>query len=250
VLRVKEDDIFTLDDRQTVHVAGSNLSVARLEDVLELPRADLPLDGRFVMLVVLAAASRRVAFVVDRVLEEGEALARRLGPQLMRVRNISGATVLASGEVVPVLYGPDLVQTAASVLAVGPPLEAVAADHSVRSVLVVDDSITSRMLIKNVLEAAGYAVTTATDGAEALATLRGGTFDLLVSDVEMPRMDGFQLTASVRSEEAMRELPVVLVTALESREHRERGMEVGANAYIGKSSFDNTNLLSVIKRLL
>jgi two-component system chemotaxis sensor kinase CheA len=119
-----------------------------------------------------------------------------------------------------------------------------------RSILVAEDSITSRALLKSILESAGYAVTTAVDGMEAYTALKTTAFDLLVSDVEMPRMDGFGLTARVRADKQLAELPVVLVTALESREHRERGIDVGANAYIVKSSFDQSNLLEIVRRLI
>jgi two-component system chemotaxis sensor kinase CheA len=105
-------------------------------------------------------------------------------------------------------------------------------------------------LLKNILESAGYSITTAVDGIDAYTTLKTAEFDLIVSDVEMPRMDGFDLTAKVRADKQLAELPIVLVTALESREHRERGVDVGANAYIVKSSFDQSNLLEVIGRLI
>jgi two-component system chemotaxis sensor kinase CheA len=115
---------------------------------------------------------------------------------------------------------------------------------------VVEDSITSRVLLKNILESAGYRVSTAVDGVDGYTALKTGTFDLVVSDVEMPRMDGFGLTAQIRAQKQFSGLPVVLVTALESREHRERGIDAGANAYIVKGSFDQSNLLEVIQRLI
>ncbi len=105
-------------------------------------------------------------------------------------------------------------------------------------------------LLKNILETGGYQVTTAVDGVDAFTQLRSGEFDLLVSDVDMPRMSGFELTTKIRGDKKLGELPVVLVTALESRQDRERGIDVGANAYIIKSSFDQSNLLEVIQRLL
>jgi two-component system chemotaxis sensor kinase CheA len=117
-------------------------------------------------------------------------------------------------------------------------------------ILVAEDSITARTLLKNILETGGYQVTTAVDGADAFTQLRSGEFDLVVSDVDMPRMSGFELTTKIRLDKKLGELPVVLVTALESRPDRERGIEVGANAYIIKSSFDQSNLLNVIQRLL
>ena len=106
------------------------------------------------------------------------------------------------------------------------------------------------MLLKNILESAGYDVQTAVDGADTWATLKTGNFDVVVSDIEMPRMDGFELTAKIRGDETLKHIPVVVVTSLESREDRERGIDVGANAYIIKSGFEQNNLLSVVKRLV
>ena len=105
-------------------------------------------------------------------------------------------------------------------------------------------------MIKNILETAGYQVTTAVDGTDAFTKARTGDFDIIVSDVDMPRMNGFELTAKIRNDKKLSEIPVVLVTALESREDREHGIEVGADAYIIKSSFDQTNLLEIIKKLI
>jgi two-component system chemotaxis sensor kinase CheA len=117
-------------------------------------------------------------------------------------------------------------------------------------ILVAEDSITSRALLKNILETAGYRVTTAVDGADALTQVRSGEFDLVVSDVDMPRTNGFELTAKIRADKKFGEMPVILVTALESRDDKERGIESGANAYIVKSSFDQSNLLEVVRRFL
>jgi two-component system chemotaxis sensor kinase CheA len=147
----------------------------------------------------------------------------------------------------------DLLKSAVRLAASGARRAAAGAEDGetrARQVLVADDSVTSRMLLKNILESAGYHVTTAVDGAEAFATLRGGDFDVVVSDVEMPRMNGFEFTAKIRADKKFSELPVVLVTALSSREDHERGVDVGANAYIVKSSFNQSNLLEVIRRLV
>ena len=116
--------------------------------------------------------------------------------------------------------------------------------------LVAEDSITSRMLLKSILESAGYKVKTAVDGMEAFTLLRAEPYDLVVSDVEMPRLNGFDLTAKIRADKKLAELPVVLVTALETREDREHGIDVGANAYIVKSKFDQSQLLDVVRRLV
>jgi two-component system chemotaxis sensor kinase CheA len=202
--------------------------------------------------VVLGVAGKRVAFWVDEILDEREVLVKSLGPQLSRVRNIAGATVLGTGNVAPILNVHDLMKSA--VKAAAAPSRVAAATEEVqtkrKSILVAEDSITARTLVKNILETAGYQVKTAVDGLDALTALRTEAFDLVVSDVDMPRMSGFDLAAKIRSDKKLSELPVVLVTALESREDRERGIDVGANAYIVKSRFDQSNLLEVIRRLI
>jgi two-component system chemotaxis sensor kinase CheA len=173
-----------------------------------------------------------------------------LGKPLSRVRNIAGATVLASGQIAPILNVSDLLKSArkagrmARATAKPKPADAVA-----KSILIAEDSITSRMLLKGILESAGYQVKTAVDGLEAFTALRAERFDLVVSDVEMPRLNGFDLTARIRADRKLAELPVVLVTALETREDRERGVDVGANAYLVKSNFDQSNLLEAVRRL-
>ncbi|HEX9870966.1 MAG TPA: response regulator, partial [Candidatus Tectomicrobia bacterium] len=254
VLRVNHADIKTVENRETLQLNGQAVSLVRLADVVELarPNAGGPAVER-VPVVVLAAAERRMAFAVDAVLDEQEVLVKNLGPQLRRVRNIAGATILGTGQVVPVLNVPDVLKSAvrASAATVRPAdAPVVSTEASRKSVLVVEDSITARMLLKHLLEAAGYQVMTAVDGVDGFTQLRSGAADIVVSDVDMPRMNGFDLTAKIRSDKKLADVPVVLVTALESRSDRERGIEVGANAYIVKSSFDQSNLLEVIRRLV
>ena len=252
VVRLAEQDIRTVENRETVPLDGQPASLVDLGDVLEMPRrGGGRVAGGSLHAVVLGAGAARVAFWVDEVLGEQEVLVKALGRQLARVRNVTGASVLATGRVAVVLNLPDLMKSAARQAAPArAPAAEVPVDAQPRSVLVVEDSITSRSLLKNILESAGYRVATAVDGVDAYTMLKSSTFDLVVSDVEMPRMDGFEFTSKVRSEARLAELPIVLVTALESREHRERGIDVGANAYIVKSSFDQGNLLEVIGRLI
>lgn len=189
---------------------------------------------------------------MDEVLDDQEVLVKTLGRQLSRVRNIAGATVLGTGKVVPILNVSDLMKSAvhASTASTRAALPATEDGGEKGAILVVEDSITSRMLLKNILESAGYRVETAVDGIDGFTTLRTASFDLVVSDVEMPRMNGFDLTEKIRANSDLAEMPVVLVTALASREDRERGIDVGANAYIVKSSFDQSDLLEVVERLI
>jgi two-component system, chemotaxis family, sensor kinase CheA len=260
VARIAVDSIRTVENREAIELAGQAVALVRLSEILALPAADSGAGGdaaqdasERLSVAVLASAGKRIAFAVDAVLGDQEVLVKGLGPQLQRVRFVAGATVLGAGTLVPILSVPDLFIAALSAKVSRRPGAAAGALHAPaarRSLLVVEDSITSRALLKNILESAGYAVTTAVDGVDALTLLRTGPFDLVVSDVEMPRMDGFDLTARIRQDKKLAELPVVLVTALESRQHKERGIDVGANAYLVKSSFDQSNLLEVIRRLI
>jgi len=253
VARIDRASLKTVENRETVVLDGEALSFVRLEDVLQLPRQkQAGEDSGMMQLFVIGSGTIRVAFGVDAILEEQEALVKNLGPQLSRVRNITGATVLGTGKVVAILHPGDLVKSAikgaAVPISVGYAAEAAEAVR--RSVLVAEDSITARTLLKNILETAGYRTLTAVDGIDALTLLRTNEIDLVVSDVDMPRMNGFELTSRIRASREFADLPVVLVTSLDSRDDRERGIDAGANAYIVKSSFDQSNLLDVIRRLI
>jgi two-component system chemotaxis sensor kinase CheA len=253
VVRAKKEDIRTIENRETIGLNGQAVSLVWLHDVLGLPRREAKSgDSEFIVALVLGAGEKRVAFSIDAILDEQEMLVKSLGKQLSRVRYIAGATVLATGKVVPILNVSDLMKSAARVSASPAEVAAGAEKAKARrkSILVVEDSIAARTLLKNILESAGYQVKTAIDGVDAFTVLRTEDFDMVVSDVDMPRMNGFDLTAKVRADEKLSDLPVVLVTALESREDRERGIDVGANAYIVKSSFDQSNLLEVVRRFL
>jgi two-component system chemotaxis sensor kinase CheA len=249
--RFRPQEIQTVEGRRTLALNGRAVALVYLAEVLQLPsgrqKADRP---EATPVLILGAGEQRIAFAVDAVLDEREVLVKRLARPLSRVRNIAGATVLGSGQVAPILNVPDLLKSARIMgAALHTPAPSQPSAATAKRILVAEDSITSRVLLKGILESAGYVVKTAVDGIEAYTALRAESFDLLVSDVEMPRMNGFDLTAKVRSVGTLAELPVVLVTALESREDRERGIDVGANAYLVKSSLDQSNLLEAVRRL-
>ncbi|MBI3045638.1 MAG: hybrid sensor histidine kinase/response regulator [Betaproteobacteria bacterium] len=252
VARVSEEDIKTVENRETLQINGRAISLVRLGDILGLPPGGTPGESTSPgQVVVLSSGGEHIAFLVDEIVNEQEVLVKGLGKQLSRVPNVAGASMLGTGVPVPILSVPDLMKSAVmEAVSPMPQAKAQIAETPQKSVLVVEDSITARTLLKNILEAAGYRVRTAVDGVDALTTLKTEGFDLVVSDIEMPRMDGFDLTTRIRADKKLAEVPVVLVTALESREHRERGIDVGANAYIVKSSFDQSNLLAVIRQLI
>jgi len=218
-----------------------------LRDVLALGERKGDEGGE--SLVVIESGGEMLAIAVDRVLHEEEVMVKSLGAQLVRVRNIAGAARLASDKSALILNVSDLFKTVGMVTG-SLPVHERSVSKKERKILVVEDSPTTRVLLQNILEMAGYLVVTAGDGLEAYEKLKSETVDLVVSDIDMPRMNGFELTESIRAEPEMSDLPVVLVTSLESSEDRERGMRAGANAYIVKSTFDQNNLMEKIRWLI
>jgi two-component system chemotaxis sensor kinase CheA len=252
--RIRTDAIVTLEGRRAVPVEGQPVPLVALGALLALPDAASVDAGAWQPYLVLRQEGRRIAILVDRLRGEQEIVVKPLGWPLRRVRNVGGVAVLGSGETVAILNPADLLVGG---LRLGG-AQGVASARGVqatpvarrRRVLVVDDSLTTRTLERGILEAAGYETLVATDGAAALELLGREGVDLVVSDVEMPRLDGFGLATAIRRDEGLRHIPVILVTSLDTPEHRERGVSAGADAYLTKGSFDQGQLLNTIGRLL
>ena len=255
--RVSRGSIGTLENRETISVAGHVFPLVRLRDALGMTRREETApQGKngstgFLSVVLLSFVENRMAFQVDEIVDERQIMVKNLGRQLERVRNVAGATILGDGELALVLNVSDLMKSAIRLSSAVQPRTGMEESRIPgRRVLIAEDSITARSLLKSILETAGYRVATAVDGADAFEKAQKGEFDVIVSDVDMPRMNGFELTARIRGDERLSHLPVILVTALESREDRERGIDAGASAYLVKSSFDQSDLLEALRRLL
>jgi two-component system chemotaxis sensor kinase CheA len=208
--------------------------------------------------IILGSAERRAAFLVDGLLGAQEIATKTLPKPLIRVRHIAAATIVGTGEIVPILNVLDLLKASAKagVPAAAPREQAAPAaakkaePDGKQSILVVDDSVTIRTFEKALLEAAGYDVTAASDGLEAWNLLQSKACDLIVSDVEMPNMTGFELTEKVRGDRNLKDMPLVLVTTLSSDEDRKRGIDAGADAYVIKGSAEQDHLLDTVRRLI
>jgi two-component system chemotaxis sensor kinase CheA len=246
LLRLAPTEVREVEGRQVWVAEDALVPLASLGTVLGLPPA--PPRPRPAA-IVLTAGPARIVLVVDEVLAEQEVLIRGLGARIRSARHVSGAAVLPDGHLALLLNAASLVRAAE-----GRPTSALfptaAAKRVRKRVVLADDSLTTRTLELSILEAAGFDVEPCADGAEAWERLQRLGADALVSDVEMPRMNGFALTEAVRASPRFARLPVVLVTARASPEDKQRGLEAGANAYLVKSAFDQTNLLEALRRLL
>jgi chemosensory pili system protein ChpA (sensor histidine kinase/response regulator) len=221
--------------------------------------------GKTRPVVIFRSAAQRIAMHVDEVLGNQEVVVKNLGPQLSRLPGLAGMSVLASGAVVliynPValstVYGEQVraasvglppAQTADGSTASGKPagVAALAGPSHVPLVLVVDDSITVRRVTQRLLQREGYRVALAADGLQALERLQEERPTVVLSDIEMPRMDGFDLARNIRADGALRDLPIIMITSRIAEKHREHAMELGVNHYLGKP-YSDEELLSLIQ---
>jgi two-component system chemotaxis sensor kinase CheA len=243
-------ELRTIEGRPVLEWNSQPLPFARLGPVLSLPSSGPSRVNGHEPCVIVKSGERCAAVGVDEIIGERQVLLKKLEPPLVRVRHVTGAALLGTGEAVLLLRPGDLVASIQSGVAAAPPAEESQPDPRQKVILIVDDSITTRTMEKSLLETAGYQTRVAVDGVDAWSLLKTEPVDLVLSDVDMPRMNGLDLTAKIRADSKIADIPVVLVTALESREDKERGIEVGANAYVVKSNFDQSNLLEIIRRFL
>lgn len=254
MVQVERKEVKTLIDKTAIVDDGKPLALVWLEDVLHLPSPAVEeKETDRLTVVIINVAEKRLGLVVNSLEGEQEIVMKSLGKQLVKVGGFAGATVLGSGQVVLVLHAADILKLATGAVA-RPVITAVSAEkptEAIKTILVVDDSITTRTLEKNILEAAGYHVRLATDGEEAFTVLNTESLpNLIISDVEMPRLDGFGLGQRVKQDKRLSNIPFILVTSLDSPTAKARGIEIGADAYIVKSSFDQGDLLQTIEQLI
>lgn len=249
VFRFSTDQITTSGAAQFVVRSNRQLRLARLADWLQIEPPEHPESQRQLIGLELANAGQASVIEVDETVAEQEFVIRSLGPRLTNLTDYSGAIIMPDGGLALVLnaaaIGSAVIREAAK-----PRKDNSKHRHKLHRILIVDDSLTTRTLEKTILEGAGYEVFVAADGLEAWQVLEERGADLLLADVDMPGMDGFMLTEKVRQSVKFRDLPIILLTARQSSEDRQRGLHLGADAYLVKSAFDQRELLSTIGQLL
>lgn len=254
ILKIKPSNISTVENKMAIQVRERTVALVRLSDILGLPtiiKDDEERRNKEELDVIIATSlEKRVGFIVDAIVSEQEVFIKSLGPHLGKIRNIAGATVLGTGKVIVILDVADLIASSRMVHPALAQQKAISIEEKAKKkILVVEDSLTTRELERSILESQGYHVNTAIDGLDALDKLAQVKYDLIVCDVQMPRMDGFEFCRTFKQNEQYKDIPLIFVTALAKEEDKRRGIEVGAQAYIVKSAFDQTNLLETIERL-
>ncbi|OJX80909.1 response regulator [Magnetospirillum sp. 64-120] len=249
--RIAAEAVGTVEGKSVVCLGGQQIPLLSLAHLLGLGETAVKVSRNVVPLVVLKHGERRVAVAVDEFLSIREALVKDLGVPAAVGTMVAGGMLLEDGSVALVLNPFEIVETfrKSGTVRVLTTIEKPP-EKRVPVILVVDDSLTTRTLEKSILEAHGFVVRLAVDGIEALNRLRAERVDLVISDIQMPRLDGFGLLQAVKADQSLKTIPVILVSSLEAREDRERGLALGADAYVVKRKFDQKELLETIGQIL
>ena len=246
IIRMLEaQNVQAVSGKNLAVVDGHAVPVSDLASLLGLPSAGV---GPWVL---LGTADSPHAFQVETVVQKRDVVVRGLTGRLRDLKAVSGACIEPNGSILLVLDVSTLIERSVSaVAAVSNGTEKAAGPPAQLSIVVVDDTLMVRELQRSILERGGYRVRTAADGAAALEMLTDAPADLVVTDVEMPNLDGLQLITSMRSYPTLANVPVLIVSSHGTEEDRQRGMDAGADGYIVKTAFDEAGLLSAVSRLL
>jgi chemotaxis protein histidine kinase CheA/CheY-like chemotaxis protein len=251
-IRIGPGDVKSVETKDVITVHGHVVPLVRLHDLFGLPAKGI-VEKRLFPVVIVQSVEKRVALLVDSLLGRQEIIGKSLGDPLQRVRDIAGATILGSGKVVLILDVPSIIAAAEGGVVRRSASGGAAVQARIKkkkTILLAEDVLSTAMLEKSILESVGYAVVIARDGQEALQKASQENFDLVITDVLMPRMDGFELVRRLRGERRYADVPILILTTRESDEDKRKGMEAGANAYLLKSDFTSEGLLETMERLL
>jgi chemosensory pili system protein ChpA (sensor histidine kinase/response regulator) len=249
VLRLKPDALSRLYERGTVESQGHSYPLCYVRHLVGSTDAAPELHN-YNSVLLLRSGIQRTALHVDELLRNQEIVIKNIGPQLSRVPGITGATVLGDGRIVLIINPVQLAQRthgASAAPAIIP--EPVSGPPAARVVMVVDDSLTVRKITGRLLEREGYRVLAAKDGLDALEQLKETLPDVMLVDIEMPRMDGFDLTRNVRNDPRTSRVPIIIISSRTAEKHRSHALELGVNAFLGKP-YQETELLQQITQQL
>ena len=252
---VNRKDIMSVANKLAIVIQGEIVPMVYLRDVLGIHQSLKKSQTDEIAVVVIEHGPQKIAFAVDAFRGVRLMVVKNLGNHLKRVSNIAGTSIMGNGEVAFILHIPDLIantkDSKRSFSQLGNHQETKRSLQSTKKkILHVEDSMMIREMVRSILESAGYDVEVAVDGLDGLNKLKQETYDLVITDVEMPKMDGLELVKSYKSIEMLKNIPAIIVTTLSSEEEKQKGYEAGANRYIVKSEFDRKILLSGVESLI
>jgi len=253
IVMVPKEEILVVENRQYFTLDGENIGLVAASQVLDLK--DLPPNATNLPVVVISDRLNRYGLAVDRFLEERDLVVRPLDPRLGKVQDINAAAIREDGSLVLIVDVADLVRSIDKILATRS-LSHVSRDGDStvtiqqKQILVVDDSITVREMERKLLENHGYKVDVAVNGMDGWNAVRTNPYDLVIADIDMPRMNGIELVRRIKSHEKLKSIPVIIVSYKDRPEDRIQGLEAGANYYLTKGSFHDDSLVNAVIDLL
>ena len=249
MITLTPQSIYEIEGKTTITFEEQPISVTPLGSLLKLPILEENRDSNYLACIVIQVGSDRFGVIVDDLVDQQDVVLKPQSKLLKRVPNIAGATILGSGEVCMVLNPPDLLHS----LRNGAWQSKTSREETSLAknrLLLVEDSIIIRTQMQRLLQGQGYNVTVAENGLLGLQQIQTQEFDIVLSDVEMPKMSGLEMTANVRQDSKYDRLPIVLITTLASSEDKQRGAAAGANAYLTKGNFDQQLLFETLDGLI
>ena len=249
VLRKKEDEIISNQGKRSIIFKEQTIPLFDLTSILNL-EATCNCKNKETI-IVLESDDKMIALCVDKLIGDQEILHKKLSAPLYKLKNISGITTLVSGEVCLILNISDILTVATSSKKILVPSESSKiVANSNYNIILVDDSITTRTLEKNILTKAGYSIEIAQNPIEAFEKMEQTRFDLIITDVEMPEMDGFEFLEKIKHNEKYSEIPVLMLSSLMTEENKKRATELGAEKYIVKNDFNQDVFQDTVHKIL
>lgn len=254
VLMVNIQAIATTENKPYIVVEGENISLVNAQQILELPTSP-PEFVEDIPVILLSDHTHRYAVIVERFLGERDLVVRPLDPRLGKVQDVSAAAIAENGQPILIIDVADLVRTIDN-LVTGGNVERLqnsvthATATKTKQILVVDDSITVREMERKLLQNQGYQVDVAVNGMEGWNTARSGNYDLIITDIDMPRMNGIELVQHLKGHPQLKSIPIIIVSYKDREEDQLAGLDAGADYYLTKSSFHDNSLIHAVVDLI
>ncbi|MGR3179445.1 MAG: hybrid sensor histidine kinase/response regulator [Candidatus Anammoxibacter sp.] len=250
ILKIPASEIIDVVDSRAINLREEILPVANISDLLSIP-GEIKSNSNELLIIMVNLGNEQLGLIVDSLIDEEDMVIKSLPSHMKNIQCVTGVAISGKDEIVSILNVSALIKASKNVKT-AKTKKRIGADEDMKlgKILIVDDSINTREIEKSVLESYGYSVDVAEDGIDAIGKTNGCQYDLVVTDIEMPRMNGFSLTEKLRQNSEYKNTPIIILTSREKEEDKRRGMQAGANAYITKGDFDQNNLIETIQNLI
>ncbi|QTA82104.1 Two component system response receiver/histidine kinase, CheW-like [Desulfonema limicola] len=260
IIRTSETKLINIMNKKAIRLREQIIPVIHLNDILKI-KNDLPeqkdinktqesYDIPELLILITSVGNEKLGVIINSLLDEEDMVIKPLPAHMKNIPYVSGGIISGNNEIFNVLHMPKIVEAAKEIHSLTGLEPENLTEKTPKHILVVDDSVSTREIEKSILESYGYFVSLASDGVEAFEKTKAFQFDLIITDVEMPNLDGFSLTEKLRQDELYKNTPIILITSLDKEEDKKKGILAGADAYIVKGDFEQSALLETVRNLV